>query len=158
MKWAYLVLFSLAACTHAVAKPSAEIPVQPKKLNLVPFTQDTDYMSVFGFLRHHYFGASSAQQAVTSSTDLKGTNWSGIDIYMSSRFVPYTYRFGPNAVLTYGYQGQTYSNGTWRQNGDAVYMETNHKYSERVGLIQGKEILGVGRNVVGQTWNWSANR
>jgi hypothetical protein len=153
---------------HEKARP------EPNGLQLVPFTQGTNYLSVFSFLHRRYFrpsfGASFGSGSIVSDEsdrvedispppiDLKGTTWTGTDIYVGSKFVPYKYTFGADGILTYSYQGHTYRNGTWRQKGDAVYMETNKRYSERIGLIQGSHIQGVGRNIVGRSWNWEASR
>jgi hypothetical protein len=144
---------------------------EPNGLELAPFTQATNYLSLFGFLRQRYFGSDgfvpgglvpgesdSVEDISPPVVDLKGTTWTGTDIYVGRTFVPYKYTFGADGILTYSYQGNTYRNGTWRQNGNAVYMETNKKYSERVGLIEGSHIKGVGRNLVGQSWNWEASR
>jgi hypothetical protein len=81
MRWTYLALLVLLACSQAGAKPGAEILAQSEKPAPVPFTQAANYMSHFGFLRYRYFSPSSARQSMTPSIDLKGTNWSGIDIY-----------------------------------------------------------------------------
>ena len=102
--------------------------------------------------------AATAKSPVQSDVaSIAGTTWHGMDLYIST-LVPYQYTFQTDHVLQYSYQGSTYTNGTWRQEGDTVYMETNNHFSDRVGQITGNKMDGKGWNVKGQKWNWHATR
>jgi len=75
---------------------------------------------------------------------LAGTTWAG-----DGPDAPTTYYFDPNGTLTYSYSKRTYSNGTWKQEGKRVYWESNKRYYEFEGTIEGNTITGTGRNVAG---------
>ena len=155
MKRLFIALFALLLCHGATAAPEPQSILEPAKLDLKPFTPETNYMSLSGFLRLRFFLSKNAPQ---TSTDLTGTTWTGTDLYMGEEYTTFIYTFGQNGILTYGYKGNTYTNGTWQQSGDVVYMETNKKYSERLGLIRDNEMRGVAHNVTGKQWNWSVSK
>ena len=69
---------------------------------------------------------------------------------MDSKGDYYVYSFDEDGILTYTSPSGTYSNGTWTQDNDAVYMETNNKYSERTGTIYRDTMSGDGWNVTGK--------
>lgn len=89
--------------------------------------------------------------------DIAGTTWSGMDIFITN-LVPYQYIFHADGILEYRYQGNIYKNGTWRQEGDTVYMEMNNHFADRVGRISGDQMEGKGWNKKGQKWEWHINR
>lgn len=78
---------------------------------------------------------------------LEGTTWMGDGVV-----APTTYMFDKNGVLQYSYNGNTYRNGTWKQDGEALYWECNNKYCEFKGKIEGVEIAGRAWNVRGGKW------
>ena len=80
---------------------------------------------------------------------LKGTEWVGLDD-PEKHIV--TYRFEPNGILAYYYDGHSYRNGTWKQTQDKLYWETNGKYSEFSGVIAGEIIDGQSLNIKGEKW------
>lgn len=94
-----------------------------------------------------------------TAPSLEGTVWVGEDVCGAQ-----TFRFEPDGVFAYTYRRngdgpwQTFRNGTWRQVGSRLYFETNGKYAEREGRVQGDRISGRGWNVQGRTWRWSAVR
>ena len=45
--------------------------------------------------------------------------------------------------------------GNWTQSGSNVYMETNNKYSERRGIVEGDKMHGKAVNIKGDSWTWS---
>jgi hypothetical protein len=85
---------------------------------------------------------------------ISGTSWAGSDVDNAY----FAYSFASDGILHYASPTGSYANGTWTQNGDSVYMETNKKYSERTGTIQGNSMSGVGWNQVGKHWTWSLTK
>lgn len=83
-----------------------------------------------------------------------GTTWVGTD----SRGDYYEYHFQPDGALHYRSPTGFWKNGTWRQDRNAIYMETNNGYSERQGLIIGTRMEGKAWNVEGRKWTWVAER
>jgi hypothetical protein len=47
--------------------------------------------------------------------------------------------------------------GTWRQDGNSVYWETDHKFAEEKGVIEGIKMSGTGKSKNG-TWTWTAEK
>jgi hypothetical protein len=100
------------------------------------------------------FASPSMAQSAPPAPSVAGTTWGGAD----SDGDYYDYTFRPDGVLAYKYSGGSFTNGTWKQFGDVIYMETNHKYSERQGTIAGTHIDGNAWNVQGHEWTWSADK
>lgn len=65
---------------------------------------------------------------------------------------PTTYRFDPGGVLWLKYKNQDYKAGTWKQDGRSIYWESNGKYCEFQGTIDGQVITGKAWNVRGGKW------
>jgi len=59
-------------------------------------------------------------------------------------------RFEENGTLNYSNENGSYRNGTWKQTGGVIYFETNNKYFEFKGTIQGNQIAGDAWNVAGE--------
>ncbi len=89
-----------------------------------------------------------------SVIDVSGTTWVGTD----SDGDYYEYTFQADGVLYYKSPSGSFANGTWKQNGSSIYMETNNKYSEYQGRITGTHMEGNAWNVKGRTWTWGANK
>jgi len=83
-----------------------------------------------------------------------GTIWAGTDVDGE----PYEYHFQEGGVL--GYKTPRYydTDGTWKQDGNSIYMEVNHKYAERQGTITGNRMQGNGWNKAGRRWTWWAEK
>lgn len=101
------------------------------------------------------FALNARAQSVINVT---GTTWVGTD----SDNDYYEYTFQPNGVLYFKSPSGFYTNGTWQQDGDWIYMQTYYmdtrrKYSERMGQIKGTHMEGKAMNVVGRTWSWVAD-
>ncbi len=93
-----------------------------------------------------------------SAINVTGTTWVGTD----SDGDYYEYTFVAGGVLHFKSPSGFYTNGTWQQDGDWIYMQTyymdtNRKYSERLGQIKGTHMDGAAGNVVGRTWKWVAD-
>ncbi len=94
----------------------------------------------------------------TAVRNVEGTVWVGSDVCG-----PQVYRFEPGGILSYSYPDgngvmNTYRNGTWKQSGSSIYMETNQRFSERKGIIRDREMKGEGWNIHGQKWKWNARK
>lgn len=91
---------------------------------------------------------------VSSVPSVSGTLWIGTD----SDGDHYEYAFMPDGALYYKSPGGFHTSGTWKQDGDSIYMETNNKYSEYQGRIAGTHIDGKAWNVKNRTWTWVADK
>lgn len=90
---------------------------------------------------------SEPVRTVSLIPKLEGTTWMGDGVV-----APTTYFFDKGGVLQYSYNGNTYRSGSWKQEGDAVYWESNNKYCEFKGKIDGTEISGRAWNIRGGKW------
>ena len=61
-------------------------------------------------------------------------------------------------MLVYAYNGVTYRNGTWKQEGAEVYWETNNKYCEFRGTVRDGVLTGKAWNQAGGTWQLTITR
>jgi uncharacterized protein (TIGR02996 family) len=91
---------------------------------------------------------------VVSRPRLEGTCWKG----PSSIETFYVWRFLPGGVLNYTSPSGTFQNGTWKQIGTCVQMESNRHYADYEGFVGGDWIYGTARNVTGQRWRWRVQR
>ncbi len=90
------------------------------------------------------------------AASLAGTSWNVVETdAIGSRDI---FNFMPDGTLSYSYQNGTYSNGTWKQDGDSIYIEMNHKYVEYSGQITDTHVEGKAWNVKGLTWTWTADK
>jgi hypothetical protein len=95
----------------------------------------------------------------STAPSVAGTVWVGEDVCG-----PQTFRFEPDGTFVYTYRlreggpWETFRNGTWRQSGATIYIETNGKFAERRGMIRRREMRGIGSNVKGTQWIWWATR
>ncbi|MGO8946005.1 MAG: hypothetical protein ACLQJ7_20330 [Syntrophobacteraceae bacterium] len=96
----------------------------------------------------------SAVPSHSSTPSVAGTIWAGID----SDGDYYEYHFQPDGALHYKSPAGFDTVGTWKQNGNAIYMETHNKFAERKGRISGTHMKGKAWNVKGQTWTWAADK
>jgi formylglycine-generating enzyme required for sulfatase activity len=92
--------------------------------------------------------------APAATNSVGGTTWVGKDSQGQYR----EFHFQKDGALHYR-SGTSYStNGTWKQNGNTIYMETNKKYAEFQGLIRGDRMEGNAWNVKGLRWTWTADK
>jgi hypothetical protein len=99
-------------------------------------------------LRNTY--TASANGGVAS---IAGSSWNVIETN-GDRDI---FNFIADGTLSYSYQNGSYTNGTWSQDGDSIYIEMNNKYVEYRGRISGTHIEGTASNVKGKTWTWTAD-
>lgn len=86
---------------------------------------------------------------------LAGTCWVGHSGRRSERYI---FRYLPDGALNYASPSGLYQNGTWRQVGPVVLMETNRHYADYAGLVHGDRILGTAGNITGAAWRWDVRR
>jgi hypothetical protein len=96
----------------------------------------------------------STAQGNSSVASVSGTTWSGAD----SLDRHYDYEFLTDGTLHYTYENGSFTDGTWTQDGDSIYMSMNNKYSERQGRITGTHMEGNAWNTVGKKWTWGADK
>ncbi len=77
-------------------------------------------------------------QSDLAPASVAGTTWVGTD----SDGDYYEYHFQTNGALHYKSPTGFWKNGTWRQEGNEIYMETNNRYTERQGIISGNRMEG----------------
>jgi hypothetical protein len=106
------------------------------------------------------FMTAFAQNArAQSAINVTGTTWVGTD----SDNDYYEYTFVAGGVLHFKSPQGFYTNGTWQQDGEWIYMQTYYQdtrriYSERMGQINGTHMVGGAANVTGRTWKWVADK
>jgi len=104
-------------------------------------------------------GDGAAPADVTPATadlSIEGTTWVSQAEGPDRWNIAYTFDTG--GILVYSYNGTTYRNGTWTQDGDTIYLETNKKYRECKGTIRGDQIEADSWNVAGSKWKTSLTR
>ena len=90
----------------------------------------------------------------TLTASVAGSPWVGTD----SEGDYYEFHFQADGALHYKSPSGFYKNGSWKQDGDGIYMETNNKFSERQGRISGTHMEGNAWNVRGQKWSWQVDK
>jgi osmotically-inducible protein OsmY len=98
--------------------------------------------------------SGNATQGNSSVASIAGTTWSGPDTMGNH----YDYEFRTDGSLRYSYETGSFTDATWKQDGDSIYMSINNKYSERLGRINGSHMQGDAWNVKGQKWTWEADK
>ena len=68
----FLVIVS-CTCNYACAKPKFEGWSLPL---VTPFTQETNYMSIFGYLRYRFLSSQQSEEAAQAFPSVTGTTWS----------------------------------------------------------------------------------
>lgn len=105
------------------------------------------------------FAAGLAESAVAADgaevVDVSGTEWVGSDT--PSSFIT-TYRFEPDGKVSYYYNGTSYTNGTWTQDGDNVKFELNDHYRDADLTVSGDVLQGKSWNVKDQKWTTTLYR
>jgi hypothetical protein len=91
---------------------------------------------------------------LTGTESVEGTMWRG-ETTPGAIFIV---RFERGGILCYTSPSGTWRNGTWKQNGSAIYLEMNQKYAEYRGVIRGDRIAGEAGNVNGDNWTWDVKR
>src|SRR5262245_58788248 len=76
-------------------------------------------------------------------SDLSGTSWEMLE----SSGEKIVWNLEPNGVLSYKSNSGFWRNGSWKQEGQELYIETNNKYYEAVGIVRGDRVDS------GRFWN-----
>lgn len=104
-------------------------------------------------LRRQGSPPTPTKPAFPAANSLANTVWTAVD----KDEQPLVLRFQPDGKLEYVFGGETFRNGTWRQEGDAVAFEMNNKYVEYEGKRSGQALAGSAKDQKGQTWKWKAS-
>jgi hypothetical protein len=82
---------------------------------------------------------------------VEGTTWVGEHTVSDLNRIDYT--FLPEGKLTYRYpNGTVYTKGSWRQDGEELYLEMNNRYAEYTVTYRDGRFEGDAKNVVGKAW------
>ncbi|MDQ6963141.1 MAG: hypothetical protein Q9M28_11565 [Mariprofundaceae bacterium] len=115
------------------------------------------YIATAMLLLPFFSGCASTGNTISSHAvpSISGTTWAGTD----SEGDHYVYRFFPNGELGFTSPTGTFRDGdTWKQDGKTIYFETNKKYSEYEGVINGNTMQGKAWNTQKDTWTWTATK
>jgi hypothetical protein len=93
--------------------------------------------------------------ANTAADSLAETKWR-VDMTAPAAGGHYYLKADHTLKVTYNSSTVTLE-GTWKQDGNSIYMETGHKFAEWKGTIQGGRMSGSGKSANGK-WNWTAER
>jgi hypothetical protein len=115
--------------------------------------KSTVISALFTFAIGVFMTASAQNASAQSVINVAGTTWTGTD----SDGDYYEYSFQADGALYYKSPSGFWMNGTWKQNGNSIYMETNNKYSEYQGRISGTHMEGNAWNIKDRKWTWAAN-
>ena len=85
---------------------------------------------------------------------LVGTTWAGRGF--KDRLT--TFQFKQGGILHYMTPEATYTNGTWKQFGNAVFAETNKHYTNLLGVVSGETMKGIAWNQHGDEWEWEFSK
>jgi hypothetical protein len=100
------------------------------------------------------FMTAFAQNARSQSAiNVAGTSWTVVETDGDNDI----FNFLADGTLSYSYQNGSYTNGTWKQDGDSIYIEMNHKFVEYHGRITGTHIEGTASNIKKKNWTWTAD-
>jgi osmotically-inducible protein OsmY len=99
------------------------------------------------------FAQNSNARSASTAASLAGSSWTIVE----SNGDKDIFNFLADGTLSYSYQNGSYTNGTWKQDVDSIYIEMNNKFVEYNGRISGTHIEGIVSNVKGKTWTWTAD-
>jgi outer membrane biogenesis lipoprotein LolB len=98
-------------------------------------------------------GHAPPPKDAAAAPKLDDTEWTGLDDQAVT-----TIRFEKDGVLAYIYNGHSYRNGTWKQDGKNLYFEMNDKYRECKATVTGDTIEGDSWNVTDKKWTTTLYR
>ena len=102
----------------------------------------------FALLASAAVAAPVPKEVRNGAERLEGTTWSGDGVV-----APTVYTFNAGGGLTYSYNGATHTVGTWKQDGNKIYWETNGKFCEFDGTFESGAMTGKARNRPGGVWD-----
>ena len=85
---------------------------------------------------------------------IEGTVWQGV-FWPNDKVI---LRFERGGVLWYRYPGGVSREGSWKQNGNAIYLETVNKYAEYHAVLRGDRLIGSASNVTKLKWTFEMKR
>lgn len=98
------------------------------------------------------------ETAAAVSTELAETRWAGRATWADGEWNDWTLYFRSDGVLIYGYAGQTFDNGRWRQREIMMNFDTNNYFALYVGHVNGNVIEGQMFNIRGNTGSFRFTR
>jgi len=97
--------------------------------------------------------ATSGVKPDVMTNSVAGTTWEGPE--SSGERTSWT--FEEDGTLSYKTRNGTYRNGTWTQSGNSIYWETNKRYAQYVGQINGNTMQGRAWNR-NMKWTWQTTK
>jgi hypothetical protein len=97
---------------------------------------------------------TTSVEGAAEPLSLEGTTWAGI-VFDTDTI---TFEFLEGGALQYTVPSGTYTNGTWIQEGNSIYIEMNNKFTEFEGTIDGNRMSGTARNKNGMNGTWSVEK
>src|SRR5262245_26947622 len=94
------------------------------------------------------WAAPKLKPKAVETLSVADTTWTGLTYEKH----PITIEFKAGGEMVYSYNGQTYRNATWTQDGEKVYFEMNQKYCEFNGKLAANTLEGESHNVTGLRW------
>jgi serine/threonine-protein kinase len=91
-----------------------------------------------------------------SASELAGTTWAEQD----SDGPPCDYTFNANGTLRYSCSpsSMSYTNATWKKNGNSILMVFSDGFAKRQGSITGNHMEGKGWNAAGGSCTWTMDK
>jgi hypothetical protein len=103
-------------------------------------------------------GKPPVASADPAPIQLAETRWAGRAEWSDGEAKDWTLYFRADGVLIYGYEGQTFDNGRWRQRDMLVNFDTNDYFALYVGHVRGDVFSGEMFNIRGQRGTFSFQR
>jgi hypothetical protein len=89
-----------------------------------------------------------------SVQSLSGTKWNVNETSSDGHEDYYNVVFATDGTVSYTDAYGPPEHGVWKQHGNAVSIEVNDRYAERVGHFVESRLIGKGKNIKGDTWTW----
>lgn len=89
-----------------------------------------------------------------AANSISETSWQGKDLWGR----PIVLYFSGDGRLAYKTGNGIFTDGTWQQNDDNVYLEINKKFVEQRGVLKDDELTGDGVTQRGYKGSWSVKR
>lgn len=99
------------------------------------------------------FALVSASSAQAGRSSIGGSEWVGNDDDDVT-----TFSFEKDGTLAYSYNGNSFRNGTWSQEGTTVRFEMNKNYRSFTGTLAKDTISGTSENTAGKKWELTMYR
>lgn len=95
----------------------------------------------------------SLYKTTSNTPSVAGTTWSVNET--GKKFIEYN--FSPDGSVHY-WSNRYWRNGTWKQEGERVYMDVNSGYAQYVGSMSESVMTVSAKNIEGKEWAWSMRK